>query len=396
MAEAIDDCAFWLPSHFLTDDDFLTDKQNFTRDSVKSSFRPDSLHLPMFGSSSALYSPGFSSETETDQDVLLAELTRKLAQTALQETRKLSISQTFSGYKAPEKSWVLGTSPQSTLAGVASWPKRSGSGSPNGPSQVPSEVQQDAWELIYAAAGQVARLKMNEQAQMNLQNRGSLQTPRNPSLVPKIPNVSGLYYNQSASYNLPDANQYGKVGHQVKQQSDTISVRQGREGWHCQRPMQSRWGCGGGCHSCGGGTALGLPQSAWPPLRVTEQQLHHRQVSQHQSGRDSAMRAVLLGASGPGLKRQSTGTGVFLPRRFGTTEPRKKPACSTVLLPARVAKALNMDLEEINPHHETASVAEHDLLTGGRNATCAEQRGLSMKAEGAMNHENRLPKDRIN
>lgn len=65
---------------------------------------------------------------------------------------------------------VLSTSPQSTLTQVGSWSGRStvsSSGSPNGPSQVssppttPLSSKNDAWDLIYQAAGQVARLKVN-------------------------------------------------------------------------------------------------------------------------------------------------------------------------------------------------------------------------------------------
>lgn len=61
-------------------------------------------------------------------------------------------------------------SPQSTLSGFGSfsaWSSVSSDGSPNGPSQAPSPPttpfggDKNTWDLIYAAAGQVARLKMN-------------------------------------------------------------------------------------------------------------------------------------------------------------------------------------------------------------------------------------------
>lgn len=101
--------------------------------------------------------------------------------------------------------------------------------------------------------------------------------------------------------------------------------RQGNGNYYCQhqhhhnnnqqQPQQRR--------SCGGGP-LGLPQSAWPSLRPNQ----HRQPTN-----GPGMRAVFLNGPGSGSmpKRQSTGTGVFLPRRAGTThqppppEPRKKP-----------------------------------------------------------------------
>lgn len=70
-----------------------------------------------------------------------------------------------------EKVTVMAGSPQSTLAGIGSWSGRSGGGSsdgsPNGSTRVPSPTTvpfsggNDAWDVLYAAAGEVARLKMN-------------------------------------------------------------------------------------------------------------------------------------------------------------------------------------------------------------------------------------------
>nr|DAD17881.1 TPA_asm: hypothetical protein HUJ06_019344 [Nelumbo nucifera] len=58
------------------------------------------------------------------------------------------------------------------------------------------------------------------------------------------------------------------------------------------------------------------------------------------------MKAVFLGGSG--TRRECCGTGVFLPRRIGSpAESRKKPACSTVLLPARVVQALNLNFDDM-------------------------------------------------
>ncbi|XP_022953989.1 uncharacterized protein LOC111456382 isoform X1 [Cucurbita moschata] len=47
--------------------------------------------------------------------------------------------------------------------------------------------------------------------------------------------------------------------------------------------------------------------------------------------------------------RQLGGTGVFLPRGTGSTnyQPNKKPACSMVLVPARVVQALNLDVQAL-------------------------------------------------
>lgn len=120
------------------------------------------------------------------------------------------------------------------------------------------------------------------------------------------------------------------------------------------------------------GRSLGLSPSAWPALQ-------HAATQPQQQQNGSGMRAVFLGA--PSAKRECAGTGVFLPRRINTpTEPRKKSgeyiffpfcsnfksicscfiprsdlaflfsslitACSTVLLPAKVVQALNLNFDE--------------------------------------------------
>ncbi|GLJ55672.1 hypothetical protein SUGI_1195790 [Cryptomeria japonica] len=78
-----------------------------------------------------------------------------------------------------------------------------------------------------------------------------------------------------------------------------------------------------------------------------------RLVPGHMGG-GSGMRAVFLGSNGPG--RESGGTGFFLPRRMdnkgSAAKPQPKPACSTVLLPARIVQALNLNVEDLrsNPY----------------------------------------------
>ncbi|KAE8720946.1 hypothetical protein F3Y22_tig00017808pilonHSYRG00031 [Hibiscus syriacus] len=57
------------------------------------------------------------------------------------------------------------------------------------------------------------------------------------------------------------------------------------------------------------------------------------EAAQPQPPNGSGMRAVFLDS--PIGKRECAGTGVFLPRRVGNySEPYKKPACPTVLVPA--------------------------------------------------------------
>jgi hypothetical protein len=57
------------------------------------------------------------------------------------------------------------------------------------------------------------------------------------------------------------------------------------------------------------GKPLGLPQSAWPSLQAQQQ----NQLPRHNG---SGTRGGYLGGSG--AKRESAGTGVFLPRRYNS------------------------------------------------------------------------------
>ena len=139
------------------------------------------------------------------------------------------------------------------------------------------------------------------------------------------------------------------------------------------------------------GRPLGLSPSAWPPLQQAQQQQQQPPQNLHNG---SAMRAVFL--ANPGGKRESAGTGVFLPRRVDSpSDTRRRPGpnslsllfnsrvllvsnlfialyfifirsgygfkyryftdyfgeiftgCSTVLVPARVVQALNLNVEDI-------------------------------------------------
>lgn len=119
---------------------------------------------------------------------------------------------------------VLSGSPQSTLSGIGSWSGRStisSNGSPNGPSQVPSPpttpfgANNDTWDLISAAAGQVARLKMSGEGTnfSHHHGRGLLGPPRRPNpSVPSVrnPNSTGLYSNhQAVTENLAQVSHFG-------------------------------------------------------------------------------------------------------------------------------------------------------------------------------------------
>lgn len=107
---------------------------------------------------------------------------------------------------------MLSGSPQSTLVQVGSWSGRStisSNGSPNGPSQVssppttPLGVNNDPWDLIYQAAGQVARLKINGgDGDGRTRNPGLLVPPRSFTTPLRNSSPSALYHPQVSIISL--------------------------------------------------------------------------------------------------------------------------------------------------------------------------------------------------
>ncbi|OMO94359.1 hypothetical protein CCACVL1_06043 [Corchorus capsularis] len=414
MAELIDDAEFWLPAKFLTDDDIIMEKkENFkNQNGAKNNsellitshgfptefpYEFDSLDSPAL--SSPVESVVGSTETEesSDEDEFLAGLTRRLAHSTSQKFTLPNLSMDKN-----EKSGVLASSPQSTLSGLGSW-SASSNGSPNGPSQVPSPpttpfgAQNDTWDLIYAAAGQVARLKMSNEAPKytNFNYGRSLPKPQNHAFM-KNNSTPGLYSSHNLSYNLPQTNQFhGRQEQMVKPHCGGVATALGRQvkansNWQAQLQQQQHQQIQNRTRNNNvvGVRPLGLPQSSWPPL-------------QQQQNSGSGMRAMFLGGSGNNVKRECAGTGVFLPRRYGNNnnnppEPRKKSGCSTVLLPAKVVQALNLNFDDSNnhvqPHFNASFASNYDALVARRNAVLTQAR-RSYRQEGGLNHEIRLPQE---
>lgn len=96
-------------------------------------------------------------------------------------------------------------SPQSTLCAVGGGcgcKQGSSRGSPIGPSRVSSPPA--TWDLLYAAAGEVAKMRLNDEDYGYQQGRGLLAPPRKPSPISvpvKNPNTdAGFYTNHSISH----------------------------------------------------------------------------------------------------------------------------------------------------------------------------------------------------
>jgi hypothetical protein len=197
----------------------------------------------------------------------------------------------------------------------------------------------------------------SESLKYNYQSRGLLAPPKttNPTSAAKSCSY-GLYSNQSLTHNLPQTTQVSYFGgslsfsvwltrklrnsflengnlsdffclsclqfQHVRQDQVLNSQRvpvwerkqEAKEGWSTQQhqqeqQIQNRVRSTTGYESGRCGRPLGLPQSAWPSLQAQQQ----NQLPRHNG---SGTRAVFLGGSG--VKRESAGTGVFLPRRYNS------------------------------------------------------------------------------
>ncbi|KAJ6798804.1 Uncharacterized protein M6B38_211065 [Iris pallida] len=227
-------------------------------------------------------------EQENDNEEVFAALTRRLT------------------VSTPHKENVLATSPQSTLYGLGmSSSFSSNNCSPDGLS-TPFEQQPkgsgDALDLLYAAAGRVVRLGLDE-------DRGSRKPDRR--------------------HFKPSPNQF--LVHQQLQAAEFQQMRLQL----LKQELAAAW-------RGGAGRRMDLSAAAWPALQKAHQ---HRTVPGSVTG------PALI--NGYGARRGSTGTGVFLPRHAGTPSDRKKkPTCSNVLLPARVVQSSNHHPRGTNTYFE--------------------------------------------
>ncbi|CAL5095267.1 unnamed protein product [Urochloa decumbens] len=340
---------FWLPEEFL-DDDFFSEEEK----------------------------AAVAARSESDEEDSIAGLSRRLAGLLGDDGER----------KPPVKAEMTVGSPQSTLCGLP----KSGQESPNGvaskgtspPSSPLEQKPADPWELLYEAAGHVARMRsvsnsipVPSNAYAFNTHAGFAPPARKPSPPPPVAPPAakaagaGGYYHPLAHL-VPQRQMQAAQFHLLKQQQ-LLRLQRERQlaaAW----AARTRQGAGAKEVGCGGGddTPLGLNPAAWPPLQKPPQQ---QQPHQAPAPPAVGMRAVFL--SPPGAKRERNGTGVFLPRPAGApAEPKRKTGCATVLVPARVVQALNLNLDDLGaqPRYPGGFVLDHDALISRSNAMLASQK----------------------
>ncbi|PKA46098.1 hypothetical protein AXF42_Ash015389 [Apostasia shenzhenica] len=200
--------------------------------------------------------------------------------------------------------------------------------------------RRDAWDLLYSRAETLDQVYAKE-LHPSFPSPATVNAPKKSCAPPKC-SSDGLYPNHSLTQRDLQLAQFYYLKHQqlIKHQLSTAwssSVR--IKGVNATAAMSYEKNMG-----CGPPEFAASP--AFPPS--------HPPAHGPQPG--SGLRAVFLKT-----RKESSGTGVFLPRHAGSAdEPRKKQACSTVLLPARVIQALNLNLDElsINPR-----IPSHDMVS---------------------------------
>ncbi|MCO5603453.1 hypothetical protein L7F22_057603 [Adiantum nelumboides] len=332
-----------------------------------------------------------SEESSEDCEDYVSGLAEEIAQSMLREEEAAAEEQAHNsgarGRAAPGPAWSsrkMGsspTSPLSTLAGF-NWDIRSNQGSSGVPSP-PTPQEDEAIDVLY---GELLRVKLEDEVKLASQRQRhglSLQqqvirrpapSPTSPDfarwssnarLTSQYPSGRGSRVNNSHAGNdnvlalAIDRAMMAKQGRHPKSRGGGLEVGGSGGGKHQQ--AGAVWGGGAG-HQAGGKRGAGGNNNNGRRRGEESQQQQHFSLFASNAGRGAgsgsgagagAMRAVFLGAP---TSRECGGTGVFLPRRLGSThhqDSKRKPACSTVLLPSHIVQALNLNVEDTLPfsHH---------------------------------------------
>ncbi|XP_031286315.1 uncharacterized protein LOC116145002 [Pistacia vera] len=284
-----------------------------------------------------------SAETESDPDEeFMAELIRQMAHFMFQDDDKL------------EKSWGSAGSPQST-----DWsPLRMNHGRQIDISRDPSPPGPIMME-------EFEKMKMNSEVPSSMSN-SNVEFHSKQSLIDD--QIRAIRFLKLKQEQLMKQLEYKK---QLK-------------------VYQNKARAYGGYNNIGQKTVPSPTSSSISPWSNSNMQ---QQQQSNQQQPSSGMRAVFLGE--PGSKTGSVGTGVFLPKGIGgnSSESRKKPGCSTVLIPARVVQALKQHFDKVgvpsaSKFNENFPL-QHDSMHvagNGRNSFYSQQHRQPWNVP-AMNHQ---------
>ncbi|XP_073037362.1 uncharacterized protein [Primulina eburnea] len=286
-----------------------------------------------------------------------------------------------------EAAWVMSTSPQSTLG---NWSGGSTGGSSIGsPNSAPLPSAQVAGkndavvDLICKAAGQVAKLKLNSGDVVRpAGNLGLFGPPRSPDQV------------HSSNRTLSPS---------IFQPTRAPPITAKRE-----NPVCGMWyGPQQQMYDYMSGKAVGrMDQAAWPVKQNPTRNI------------GTGNRAFLLGGPGGGVaaKRECAGTGVFLPRVYGSSnasscnayssESQRKPVYPTSFLQESNVDPLFKNFENMKaalvqslPRSQPETrfnggfMSDYDLLMARRNSIMLQYRKSLLSEKWAMGRENRLPQE---
>uniref|UniRef100_A0A804QV47 Uncharacterized protein n=1 Tax=Zea mays TaxID=4577 RepID=A0A804QV47_MAIZE len=302
-----------------------------------------------------------------------------------------------------------GSPANSILCGLQDY----GEDSPNGaaskvcspPSSPLERPPADPWDVLKEAAGQVARLRTNSTPVPTNDAAANQGLP----VTPPAKKLSAPAETAKANHSQPPNNSVEERRIQIARfnalkQRQLLKHRRDRE---LAVATAAAWGTSvAGSHRAAAAAAGGygapapapaprvLSSYAWPPLQK------QRQAPASPEG----VRALFL-APPPGATRECAGTGVFIPRQAGApAEPKKRPACSPVLLPVRVVQALNLNVVDLGarPIYPGGFVLDHvacscrdlassDALVSRSNALLASR--PSQLHHGASSREVNLPQE---
>ncbi|KAK4797553.1 hypothetical protein SAY86_029879 [Trapa natans] len=292
MSDTFADADFKLPAQFLTDEDFLVDWKSCTQVSEAGD--------RVLGSvvSSPVDSLLGSLESESDEEDPISELSRTIARSTLEDgsnsasskVRMLSASGEVARLRLSEHLY-----------------DRNGSTCSGG-------------EALYGSPERLSLIHVSQKAQKDCDGR-----------INHLRHQHSLFYHHLVSNQTQQLKQEQAMFKRQNQRLVRMELNRKPNNhiYQTTKPLERKPILARGAGT--GWQLLGPVPSACLPV-------------QQRSG--CGMRAVFLGSNGK--KSGCAGTGVFLPRGAGAhSGSRSKPACSTVLLPDKLIRALNLNLENV-------------------------------------------------